>query len=255
MEPRPRPGRPRTAALPGHSASPRHSTRVGRIGRPPVPAAPLAPVTPPPGATAPAGWPPPRRGPRRRPPGRPLPRQPDFPPFTPFAGTGAPASRTPTSKARRRTPRPGTGPARTRSRRCRRRPARRPPVACPPLAPQGRRRRVPRPRAGLLAGAAAGTWLTDDEDGRGGGLLVRARACRLAQRPRRHAVPGHAARPGGGPGGADRTWRRVAVAPDSSCGGGFDPLLAKALSPVAARGCCGPPTPTSPAPASRPSAW
>ncbi|MEV0276095.1 hypothetical protein AB0I22_06875 [Streptomyces sp. NPDC050610] len=35
-----------------------------------------------------------------------------------------------------------------------------------------------------------------------------------------------------GPGGADRTWRRIAVAPDSGCAGAFDPLLAKALSPV-----------------------
>ena len=37
---------------------------------------------------------------------------------------------------------------------------------------------------------------------------------------------------GAGPGGADRHWIRVAVAPDSNCRGAFDPLLSKALSPV-----------------------
>ena len=37
---------------------------------------------------------------------------------------------------------------------------------------------------------------------------------------------------GAGPGGADRTWTRVAVAPDSGCKGAFDPLLKKALAPV-----------------------
>lgn len=35
-----------------------------------------------------------------------------------------------------------------------------------------------------------------------------------------------------GPGKADRTWTRIAVAPDSDCTGAFDPLLAKALSPA-----------------------
>ncbi|MYR55951.1 hypothetical protein GTY54_06715, partial [Streptomyces sp. SID625] len=37
---------------------------------------------------------------------------------------------------------------------------------------------------------------------------------------------------GAGPGGADRTWTRIAVAPDSGCADAFDPLLRKALSPV-----------------------
>ena len=35
-----------------------------------------------------------------------------------------------------------------------------------------------------------------------------------------------------GPGGADRTWIRVGVAPDSGCENAFDPLLAKVLTPV-----------------------
>ncbi|KOV65845.1 hypothetical protein ADK64_13910 [Streptomyces sp. MMG1121] len=37
---------------------------------------------------------------------------------------------------------------------------------------------------------------------------------------------------GAGPGGADRTWTRVAVAPDSGCAHAFDPLLQKVLAPV-----------------------
>jgi hypothetical protein len=41
-------------------------------------------------------------------------------------------------------------------------------------------------------------------------------------------VPGR----GAGPGGADRTWTRVAVAPDGGCAGAFDPLLAKVLAPA-----------------------
>lgn len=41
--------------------------------------------------------------------------------------------------------------------------------------------------------------------------------------------------PGAGPGGADRTWTRVGVAPDSDCDGAFDPALAKTLAPVGCR--------------------
>jgi hypothetical protein len=37
---------------------------------------------------------------------------------------------------------------------------------------------------------------------------------------------------GAGPGGADRVWTRIAVAPDSGCANAFDPLLRKALAPV-----------------------
>ncbi len=37
---------------------------------------------------------------------------------------------------------------------------------------------------------------------------------------------------GAGPGGADRTWTRVGVAPDSGCDGAFDPKLAAALAPA-----------------------
>ncbi|WP_439333700.1 PAS domain-containing protein [Streptomyces albidochromogenes] len=37
---------------------------------------------------------------------------------------------------------------------------------------------------------------------------------------------------GAGPGGADRVWTRVAVAPDSGCAKALDPLLLKAVEPV-----------------------
>lgn len=37
---------------------------------------------------------------------------------------------------------------------------------------------------------------------------------------------------GAGPGGADRTWTRIAVAPDTGCSNAFDPLLRQTLAPV-----------------------
>ncbi|MFH8366993.1 hypothetical protein [Streptomyces sp. NPDC018031] len=86
---------------------------------------------------------------------------------------------------------------------------------------------------GLLGGAAAGSWLTGDSDGRPSAAARYAEA-----RTAWHSVPVDDLFPrtlhgkGAGPGGADRTWTRIAVAPDSSCGGGFDPLLDRALSPV-----------------------
>lgn len=86
---------------------------------------------------------------------------------------------------------------------------------------------------GLLAGAAAGTWLTDDATARPSGISSYPEA-----RAAWHSVPVDALFPrtlrgdGAGPGGADRSWTRIAVAPDSSCAGAFDPLLDKALSPV-----------------------
>jgi hypothetical protein len=38
--------------------------------------------------------------------------------------------------------------------------------------------------------------------------------------------------PRSGPGGADRTWTRIGVAPDGTCAGAFDAPLAKALAPA-----------------------
>ncbi|WP_234440596.1 hypothetical protein [Streptomyces rimosus] len=86
---------------------------------------------------------------------------------------------------------------------------------------------------GLVAGAAAGSWLADDADGSPAAEAVFAHG-----REAWHSAPVDTLFPrtlnglGTGPGGADRTWIRIAVAPDSSCAGAFDPLLTKALAPV-----------------------
>jgi hypothetical protein len=85
---------------------------------------------------------------------------------------------------------------------------------------------------GLIGGAAAGSWLTGDsgEDRAAGSFAAAATLW--------HSVPVDRLFPptvkglGAGPGGADRTWTRVAVAPDSGCADAFDPLLRKALAPV-----------------------
>ncbi|MGW7280794.1 hypothetical protein ACWGIV_21330 [Streptomyces sp. NPDC054844] len=88
---------------------------------------------------------------------------------------------------------------------------------------------------GLVTGAVTGSWLAGDS-GDGGARGAFAEAGELW-----HSVPVDQLFPatvrgqGAGPGGADRTWTRVAVAPDSDCEGAFDPLLAKALDPIGCR--------------------
>ena len=85
---------------------------------------------------------------------------------------------------------------------------------------------------GLIGGAVTGSWLTGD-DGEDGGASTFAAAGQLW-----HSVPVDQLFPptvqgqGAGPGGADRTWTRIAVAPDTGCTGAFDPLLSKVLAPV-----------------------
>lgn len=86
---------------------------------------------------------------------------------------------------------------------------------------------------GLLGGAAAGSWLT-------GGTGEQTAAVSEFTRARDlwHSVPVDEIFPrslsgdGAGPGGTDRTWVRIAVAPDGDCAAAFDPLLAKVLSPA-----------------------
>ncbi|MEU8956930.1 hypothetical protein AB0C93_21790 [Streptomyces sp. NPDC048518] len=86
---------------------------------------------------------------------------------------------------------------------------------------------------GLIGGAVTGSWLTGESAAGGadrsaytvtGGLWHSVPVDRLFP----PALKGE----GAGPGGADRSWIRVAVAPDSGCRGAFDPLLRKALAPV-----------------------
>ncbi|MFF0012314.1 hypothetical protein [Streptomyces sp. NPDC005374] len=85
---------------------------------------------------------------------------------------------------------------------------------------------------GLIGGAVTGSWLIGDsgEDGGRDSFTVAGELW--------HSVPVDQLFPptvdgqGAGPGGADRTWTRIAVAPDSGCTDAFDPLLRKVLAPV-----------------------
>ncbi|MFD8897849.1 hypothetical protein [Streptomyces ardesiacus] len=85
---------------------------------------------------------------------------------------------------------------------------------------------------GLLTGAVTGSWLAGDSGDDG------ARSAYTEAGELWHSVPVDELFPptvqgkGAGPGGADRTWTRVAVAPDGTCAGAFDRLLAKVLDPV-----------------------
>ncbi|WP_228023274.1 hypothetical protein [Streptomyces acidicola] len=85
---------------------------------------------------------------------------------------------------------------------------------------------------GLIGGAVTGSWLTGDADADGD------RGNFAAAEQLWHSVPVDQLFPrtldgeGAGPGGADRTWTRIAVAPDTGCEDAFDPLLRKALAPV-----------------------
>ncbi|RMI36057.1 hypothetical protein EBN88_22495 [Streptomyces triticirhizae] len=86
---------------------------------------------------------------------------------------------------------------------------------------------------GLLGGAAAGAWLA------GGDERAEATVASWEQgRQLWHEVPVDELFPPeltageAGPGGADRRWLRLGVAPDSGCSDAFDPLLTEVLSAV-----------------------
>ncbi|MBN0045440.1 hypothetical protein JS756_15235 [Streptomyces actuosus] len=85
---------------------------------------------------------------------------------------------------------------------------------------------------GLIGGAVAGSWLTGDSGDRGEDGTFTAAADLWHSVPVDGLFPPTVQGQGAGPGGADRTWTRIAVAPDAGCTGAFDPLLAKALAPV-----------------------
>ncbi|MFI9627823.1 hypothetical protein [Streptomyces sp. NPDC052042] len=86
---------------------------------------------------------------------------------------------------------------------------------------------------GLIGGAATGAWLTSDSSADSA-----ARSPYTVARSAWRGVPVDTLFPrtldgrGAGPGGADRVWTRIAVAPDGGCAPALDPLLARALSPV-----------------------
>jgi hypothetical protein len=85
---------------------------------------------------------------------------------------------------------------------------------------------------GLIGGAVAGSWLGGEPEApapsaayeRSRDLWHTTEVDRLFPR----TLKGE----GAGPGGADRSWTRIAVAPDSGCRKMFDPMLSRALAPV-----------------------
>ncbi|WP_405610835.1 hypothetical protein [Streptomyces sp. NBC_00076] len=85
---------------------------------------------------------------------------------------------------------------------------------------------------GLIGGAVTGSWLVG-EPGQSGKRDSFAAAGGLWHSvPVDQLFPPTVAGQGAGPGRADRTWTRIAVAPDTDCENAFDPLLSKALAPV-----------------------
>ncbi|WP_433548465.1 hypothetical protein ACQPZG_27940 [Streptomyces sp. CA-294286] len=85
---------------------------------------------------------------------------------------------------------------------------------------------------GLIGGAAAGSWLADSSAAPTvDSAFAEARAT-WHSTPVDTLFPRALAGTGAGPGGADRKWTRVAVAPDGDCANALDPLLLKALGPV-----------------------
>jgi hypothetical protein len=85
---------------------------------------------------------------------------------------------------------------------------------------------------GLIGGAVTGSWLTGDAGDEGSGDTFAAAGELWHSVPVDQLFPMTVDGQGAGPGGADRTWTRIAVAPDSGCQDAFDPLLRKALAPV-----------------------
>ncbi|MEV5875966.1 hypothetical protein AB0L75_17380 [Streptomyces sp. NPDC052101] len=85
---------------------------------------------------------------------------------------------------------------------------------------------------GLVGGAVAGSWLTGDGGDDASGDHFATAGTLWHNVPVDQLFPPTVQGTGAGPGGADRTWTRIAVAPDSGCARAFDPLLAKVLAPV-----------------------
>ncbi|MEU6367758.1 hypothetical protein ABZ876_18955 [Streptomyces sp. NPDC046931] len=85
---------------------------------------------------------------------------------------------------------------------------------------------------GLIGGAVTGSWLIGDGPGEGAQGAYAVAGSLWHDVPVDQLFPPTVHGPGAGPGGADRTWTRVAVAPDSGCKDAFDPLLRKALAPA-----------------------
>jgi hypothetical protein len=85
---------------------------------------------------------------------------------------------------------------------------------------------------GLIGGAVTGSWLVGEPGEDGARSAFSAAGSLWHSVPVDQLFPPTVAGQGAGPGGADRTWTRIAVARDSGCKGAFDSLLRKALAPV-----------------------
>ncbi|MEV1065774.1 hypothetical protein [Streptomyces sp. NPDC050263] len=85
---------------------------------------------------------------------------------------------------------------------------------------------------GLIGGAVTGSWLVGDSEEGGERSSYTAAAGLWHNVPVDQLFPLTVDGQGAGPGGADRTWTRIAVAPDSGCADAFDPLLLKAFAAV-----------------------
>jgi hypothetical protein len=85
---------------------------------------------------------------------------------------------------------------------------------------------------GLIGGAVTGSWLVGDSSDAGEHGAFATAAGLWHNVPVDRLFPPTVAGRGAGPGGADRTWTRIAVAPDTGCADAFDPLLRKALAPA-----------------------
>ncbi|MFJ2726988.1 hypothetical protein [Streptomyces collinus] len=88
---------------------------------------------------------------------------------------------------------------------------------------------------GLIGGAVTGSWLTGDGGDGPAGTEFSAAATLWHSVPVDQLFPPTVKGTGAGPGGADRTWTRIAVARDSGCADAFDPLLRRAVAPVGCR--------------------
>ncbi|MEU0385736.1 hypothetical protein [Streptomyces chartreusis] len=85
---------------------------------------------------------------------------------------------------------------------------------------------------GLMSGAVTGSWLVGGSGEQGSRSTFAAAGSLWHSVPVDQLFPPTVQGQGAGPGGADRTWTRIAVAPDSGCEDAFDPLLRQALAPV-----------------------
>lgn len=88
---------------------------------------------------------------------------------------------------------------------------------------------------GLIGGAVTGSWLVGDSADAAERSTYTTAGGLWHNVPVDQLFPPTVDGQGAGPGGADRTWTRIAVAPDGDCADAFDPLLLKTLAPVGCR--------------------